>query len=132
MNLAKRGTDPPHSPEPCALRPVQICKSGKGNAGISEAKFNYVLRYTTMAKTLGWGNSSVEERAVCQFLGVGGWAVPAPRGRGMFVHHYTIYFILWHDFSYRTRRQLMSTSKGTRERVVEGWRGGIRTGQRAQ
>lgn len=85
-----------------------------------------------MAKTLGWGNSSVEERAVCQFLGVGGWAVPAPRGRGMFVYHYTIYFILWHDFSYRTRRQLMSTSNGTRERVVEGWRGGIRTGQRAQ
>lgn len=50
--------------------------------------------------------------------------------RELFVRHYTIYFILWHDFSYRARRQLMlSTSKVGQRTVGRGERGKGRTRQ---
>lgn len=44
--------------------------------------------------------------------------------RELFVRHYTIYFILWHDFSYRARCQLMlSTSKVGQRTGGRGERG---------
>lgn len=50
--------------------------------------------------------------------------------RGLFVRHYTIYFILWHDFSYRARRQLMlSTSKVGQRTDGRGERGEKRARQ---